>query len=254
MANEAAILALRQNKTVINGTNLVDAYEKITIGLPMLSKDVNKEEENLVAYHEAGHTITALLFKDFFDVRKVTITANSNGAGGFTLFTPKEQYNSYATKKYLLANMIVTMGGRAAEIIYFDKLKKEELNNKDKTILYNESKLFNSFIDLDITTGASADLKQVDRLARKFIELFGIQCTNNMTKTIQNPETPYLSLSETSKTEIDNYINALIMYSLKQAVHILLENNISFEKLASDLLIKKSVNLDYLNELTVNYY
>ena len=253
MANEAAILALRQNKSVINGTNLVDAYEKITIGLPMLSKDINKEEENLVAHHEAGHTITALLFKDFFDVRKVTITTNSNGAGGFTLFTPKELYNSYATKKYLLANMIVTMGGRAAEIIYFDKLK-EKLNAKDKTVLYNESKLFNSFNNLDITTGASADLKQVDRLARKFIELFGIQCTNNMTKTIQNPETPYLSLSETSKTEIDNYINALIMYSLKQALDILLENNISFEKLASDLLIKKSVNLDYLNELTVNYY
>jgi cell division protease FtsH len=252
MANEAAILALRQNKTLINGTNLVDAYEKITIGLPRLSKDVNKEEENLVAYHEAGHTITALLFKEFFDVRKVTITANSNGAGGFTLFTPKESYNSYATKKYLLANMIITMGGRAAEMIYFEKMRKQ---NKDKeSILYNESKLFNSFNNLDITTGASVDLKQLDNLARKYIELFGIEYNNSLTKTIQNPNSPYLSLSETSKTEIDNYINALIMYSLKQALHILLENNNTFEKLASDLVIKKSVNLDYLNQLSVNYY
>ena len=256
MANEAAILALRQNKTIINSTNLVDAYEKITIGLPRLSKDVNKEEENLVAYHEAGHTITALLFKDFFDVRKVTITANSNGAGGFTLFTPKELYNSYATKKYLLANMIVTMGGRAAEIIYFNKIKAEKFkkSNKFKNILYNESKLFNSFTDLDITTGASADLKQVDNLARKFIELFGIQCVNNMTKTIQNPQTPYLTLSETSKTEIDNYVNSLIMYSLKQAINIIESNEKSFNKLANDLLIKKSIDLKYLNTLEVKYY
>ena len=80
MANEAAILALRQNKTVINTTNLVDAYEKITIGLPRLSKDIMKNEEELVAYHEAGHTITALLFRDFFDVRKVTINANTNAS------------------------------------------------------------------------------------------------------------------------------------------------------------------------------
>ena len=121
MANEAAILSLRQNKTTINSTNLVDAFEKITIGLPRLSKSVLKEEEELVAYHESGHTITALLFKDIFDVRKVTINANTNGAGGFTLFTPKELYNSYATKKYLLANLIITMGGRAGEILLYNK-------------------------------------------------------------------------------------------------------------------------------------
>ena len=90
MANEAAILALRQNKTIINSTNLVDAFEKIVIGLPKLSKKNDEEEERLVAYHEAGHTLTALLFKDFFDVRKVTINANTNGAGGYTLFTQKK--------------------------------------------------------------------------------------------------------------------------------------------------------------------
>ena len=130
MANEAAILALRQNKTIINSTNLVDAFEKIVIGLPKLNKDVNYDEEELVSYHEAGHTLTALLFKEFFDVIKVTINANTNGAGGYTLFTPKEKYNSYPTKKYLLANLIVTMGGRAAEIILYTKIinKNENLN------------------------------------------------------------------------------------------------------------------------------
>ena len=107
MANEAVILALRENKTIINSKNLIDAYEKITIGLPILSKDTDEYADNLVSYHEAGHTITALLFRDFFDVRKVTITANTNGAGGYTLFTPKEKYNSYPSKKYLLANPLL---------------------------------------------------------------------------------------------------------------------------------------------------
>ena len=136
----------------------------------------------------------------------------------------------------------------------FDKLKKEELNAKDKTILYNESKLFNSFTDLDITTGASADLKQVDRLARKFIELFGIQCTNNMTKTIQNPETPYLTLSEETKSEIDDYVNSLTSMALEKAINILESNIDSLNTLANDLIEKKTVDLKYLETINVEYF
>ena len=58
----------------------------------------------------------AALFPQFFDVRKVTINANKNGAGGYTLFTPIEQYTKYATKKFMLANLIIALGGRAAEV------------------------------------------------------------------------------------------------------------------------------------------
>ena len=251
MANEAAILALRQNKTIINSTNLIDAFEKIVIGLPKLNNNINKEEDNLVAYHEAGHTMMALLFKEFFDVRKVTINANTNGAGGFTLFTPKEKYNSYPTKKYLLANLIVTMGGRAAEIILYDKI----INKNDK-INYDNHKLFNSVNNLDVTTGASQDLKQADNLARKYIELFGIDSSNNveLPKTIQNPNSPYLTLSESTKTDIDNHVAYLINYALNSAINIIDYNIDEFNKLASDLLIKKSVNLNYLSSLNVSYY
>jgi cell division protease FtsH len=251
MANEAAILALRQNKTIINSTNLIDAFEKIVIGLPKLNNNINKDEDNLVAYHEAGHTMMALLFKEFFDVRKVTINANTNGAGGFTLFTPKEKYNSYPTKKYLLANLIVTMGGRAAEIILYDKI----INKNDK-INYDNHKLFNSVNNLDVTTGASQDLKQADNLARQYIELFGIDSTNNveLPKTIQNPNSPYLTLSESTKTDIDNYVSYLINYALNSAINIIDYNIDEFNKLASDLLIKKSVNLNYLSNLNVSYY
>jgi cell division protease FtsH len=251
MANEAAILALRQNKTTINTTNLVDAFEKLVIGLPKISKDSNPEEEELVAYHESGHTIMALLFKEFFDVRKVTINANTNGAGGYTLFSPKEKYNSYPTKKYLLANLIVSMGGRAAEILLYSKIM-----GKNNDVSYSNKKLFRTINNLDITTGASQDLKQADSLARSYIELFGIESFDNsqMPKMVQNPNNPYLTLSETTKTEIDDYVLYLINFGLNSALNVLEANLDEFNKLASDLIIKRSVDLKYLNQLNISYH
>ena len=251
MANEAAILALRQNKTTINTTNLVDAFEKLVIGLPKLSKDSNPEEEELVAYHESGHTLMALLFKEFFDVRKVTINANTNGAGGYTLFSPKEKYNSYPTKKYLLANLIVSMGGRAAEILLYSKIM-----GTNENVSYSNKKLFRTITNLDITTGASQDLKQADNLARSYIELFGIESFDNsqMPKMVQNPNNPYLTLSETTKTEIDDYVLYLINFALNSALNILEANLGDFNKLASDLVIKRSVDLKYLNQLNISYH
>ena len=251
MANEAAILALRQNKTTINTTNLVDAFEKLVIGLPKLSKDSNPEEEELVAYHESGHTLMALLFKEFFDVRKVTINANTNGAGGYTLFSPKEKYNSYPTKKYLLANLIVSMGGRAAEILLYSKIM-----GTNENVSYSNKKLFRTITNLDITTGASQDLKQADSLARSYIELFGIESFDNsqMPKMVQNPNNPYLTLSETTKTEIDDYVLYLINFALNSALNILEANLGDFNKLASDLVIKRSVDLKYLNQLNISYH
>jgi len=251
MANEAAILALRQNKTTINTTNLVDAFEKLVIGLPKPSKDSNPEEEELVAYHESGHTLMALLFKEFFDVRKVTINANTNGAGGYTLFSPKEKYNSYPTKKYLLANLIVSMGGRAAEILLYSKIM-----GTNENVSYSNKKLFRTITNLDITTGASQDLKQADNLARSYIELFGIESFDNsqMPKMVQNPNNPYLTLSETTKTEIDDYVLYLINFALNSALNILEANLGDFNKLASDLVIKRSVDLKYLNQLNISYH
>ena len=249
LANEAAILAIRQNTTVINTKHLFDAYEKIVIGLPILSKEINNDEKQLVSYHEAGHTLTALLFKEFYDVKKVTINANTNGAGGYTLFTPKEKYMQYPTKKYLLSNLIVTMGGRAAEILLFNKIQ-----NKSKDLNYDENKIFDNFKDLDITAGASQDLKQADKLARQYIELFGIDVLDeDFTKIIQNPDNPYLTLSETTKTEIDIYVTKLNNFALEQAIDILDYNIDLLNNLAKKLIESKSLDSDYLNRVDINY-
>jgi cell division protease FtsH len=255
LANEAAILSLRYNLTKINKKCMLDAYEKITIGLPSKSQTKNKDIRELVAYHEAGHTIMAKLFNDFYDVRKVTINANKGGAGGYTLFTPKEQYESYPTKKYMLANLIVALGGRAAEIILFKR--KHNLNPTN----YQDEKLFKKYDNLDITTGASGDLKQADSIARQYINLFGLNNNLGVIDTTAGNQ-PFLGrelanggskLSEYSKSKIDREVASLIQFALNAAVDII-ENNIhEFIDLAKLLLKKNTIDKQDLEKFNILY-
>ena len=250
MANEAIILALRNNSTEITTKYLLDAFEKITIGLPLSNQIINVEKDELVAYHEAGHTLTALLFKDIFTVRKVTINANTNGAGGYTLFTPLEKYMQYPTKKYFLANMIVAMGGRAAEIVLYNNVSNEIVENN-----YKNDLIFGDIEDLSITAGASQDLKQIDRLARQYIELFGIDGNNNIEyPIIQSPNNGYTMLSDKTNRDIEKYVVKLTNMALKQAINIILSNYDSFVMIADELIKKREIDELYLSNIDVNYY
>lgn len=250
MANEAIILALRDNKTIINTKYLLKAFEKITIGLPLSKQIVNVEKDELVAYHEAGHTLTALLFKDIFTVRKVTINANTNGAGGYTLFTPMERYMQYPTKKYFLANMIVAMGGRAAEIVLYNNVSNPIVENN-----YNNDLLFGDIDDLSITAGASQDLKQIDRLARQYIELFGIDGNNNIEyPIIQSPNNGYTMLSDKTNRDIEKNVVKLTNMALKQAINIILSNYDSFVIIADELIKKREIDEMFLCDIDVIYY
>ena len=155
-------------------------------------------------------------------------------------------------KKYLIANLIVTMGGRAAEKILFNKILTINDNNN-----YTMSNVFESIKDLDVTSGASGDLKQADKLARKYIELFGYDnfVGDSNPKTIQNPDNPYVSLSENTKEIIDKNVIELVNFTqLTKAVKIIENNLDTFNKLATDLIQKKSVDLKYLDELNVDYF
>jgi cell division protease FtsH len=255
LANEAAILSLRYNLTKINKKCMLDAYEKITFGLPSKSQTKNKDIRELVAYHEAGHTVMAKLFNNFYDVRKVTINANKGGVGGYTLFTPKEQYESYPTKKYMLANLIVALGGRAAEIILFKR--KQNLNPTN----YQDEKLFKKYDNLDITTGASGDLKQADSIARQYINLFGLNNKLGVIDTTTGNQ-PFLGrelanggskLSEYSKSKIDREVASLIQFALTAAVDIIENNIYEFTDLAKLLLKKNTIDKRDLEKFNILY-
>ena len=226
LANEAAIYSVRKNQTTITRENVLDAYEKITIGITSNVQEKDEQVIDLVTYHETGHALTASLFPEFFDVRKVTINANKGGAGGYTLFTPKDRFQKYATKKYMLANLIVALGGRAAEIYLYSKNSKSEFDQL----------VFNGFDNLDVTTGASNDLMQAKKIARNYITQFGFSETGSYLLDDSDPDRPFLGrdmasnkgTSERTKFEIDQEVSKLIDFALTKSLDLIKLNEKAF--------------------------
>ena len=238
LANEAAIYSVRNNLTEITYDNIVDAYEKITIGLPAAVENRDEETIELVAYHEAGHTLLVMLFNDMFDIKRVTVNGNKGGAGGYTLFTPKEKYQSFPTKKFLLANLIIALGGRAAEVILYE--------NYQSTIpsSYADDYVFSDIDNLDITTGASGDLKQANSIARQYVAQFGFDEMVGLYDSSAGSK-PFLGrdmamggdkMSDETKKIIDKKVAELVEFAYYKAYQIISKNKHTLNAIASNLI------------------
>ena len=255
LANEAAILSVRYNETEITSDIIYRAFEKMTIGLPKNIETRPEDVLKLVAYHEIGHTIMAVLFNDMFNVQKVTIQSNKNGAGGYTLFTPKEKFANFPTKKYMLANMIIALGGRAAEVSYY----KNKLTLQEN---YDENRLFHDISDLEVTTGASNDLKQANSIARKYISLFGLGQQIGLYDSNDQSQ-PFLGkelasggskISDYTRQEIDKEIKDLVDFCYKASLNIIEKNKNIFHIMTQELLNKKTLNSEEIEKYRVSYY
>ena len=252
LANEAAILSVRYNDTYITENTIYDAFEKMTIGLPSASENRPEDVIRLVSAHELGHALIAHLFKDMFTIQKVTINSNKNGAGGYTLFTPKDKYESFPTKKFLLANLMISLGGRAAEQVYYSY--KSHPSQMDNVI-------FKNIPDLEITTGASNDLKQANSIARRYVALFGmgknigIYDGNDSTQPFlgRNIATNSDRLSEYSKQEIDNEIEELVKWAYEQTRSILEKNNGAFNNLTQLLVEERNLDSSDFDKIILKY-
>jgi len=253
LANEAAIYSVRRNSTNINIKDVMDAFEKTTIGLPNLKETRSDETLKLVAYHEAGHALLVLFFKEFFELQKVTIRANKNGAGGYTLFTPIEKVTEMPSKKYLLANLIISLGGRAAEII----LNKKVNNTADN---YLDNQIFNNFNNLYITTGATGDLQQVYKMARQYITQYGLG--EQLLYESNMGSQPFLGrelatnnnkLSEETSKNIDSAVQELVDFAMSRALYILNENFDDLVNFSTLLIQNKTLSYEsILNKFNVN--
>ena len=186
LANEASLLSIRVNKTVIDDDIILKAFEKIVIGLPKEQDSRSNATKTLVSVHETGHAMMVKYFSNYFILQRVTIIGNTAGAGGYTLFTPIDEIAEYPTKGYFLAQLIVALGGRAAEMVYFK-------NNTNDDIL-------KEYNDIDITTGASNDLKQANKLAREYFKLFEDYSSDD--------------LSDIARSRLDDKVKSLIELSL----------------------------------------
>lgn len=150
LVNEAAILSARNNYTIIQEKYVFDAFEKSVVGLIRANATVAPATKTRVAIHEAGHSLLSLYFNKYFDFQKASIQPTYNGAGGYTIFTekPDVKEGGLYTKDILKKRLIITMGGKAAETIYYGT----------------------DYVSL----GAVQDLKQANRLAQRMIGNFGM--------------------------------------------------------------------------------
>merc|ERR1712013_176191 len=152
LMNEAAISAARLGKSTIGWEQIDGAVDRIMVGLEKKggTSTLSQRQNELVAYHEAGHAIVGALIPDYDQVQKISIIPRSNGAGGLTFFAPQEarlEAGMYS-KQYLESQLAVALGGRLAEEIIFG--------------------------EDGVTTGASNDIQQVANIAKRMVKEWGM--------------------------------------------------------------------------------
>lgn len=150
LINEAAILSARYNESFMQEKYIFESFEKLIVGLIRNNATVAETTKTRVAIHESGHALLTLLFKEYFEFKKASIQPTYNGAGGYTLFTEKPEIKDGGlyTKDIFKKRLIITMGGKAAESLYYG----------------------NEYVSL----GAVEDLRQANKLAQRMIGNFGM--------------------------------------------------------------------------------
>ena len=144
LVNEAAILAARRNKKQIGQSEFEEAIERVIAGPQRKSRLINEDEKRIIAYHEAGHAIVIASLPEADFVHKISIISRGMAAG-YTISLPEDD-RTLMSKKKMMAEMIGLLGGRASEELVFN----------------------------DITSGASNDIENVTKLARKMVTRLGM--------------------------------------------------------------------------------
>jgi len=235
LMNEAAIVAARNGKTEIGYEQIDYAIDRQTVGMAKTTGTNFPERQRLVAYHEAGHAIMGLLTPDYDMVTKVTIIPRSSGAGGFTLFTPPEERleSGMYSKKYLLGQLAVALGGRVAEEIVY---------GKD-----------------EITTGASNDLQQVRNIARRMVAQWGFanDAMGNAPVAWEMPEgntfgQPQVTSAETEE-EIDEQVKIMVKGAYDVCKKTLLDNRVFLDTMTERLIEEETLDFKQLQDMREKY-
>ena len=220
LLNEAAIYTARRGEIVIQNQDVLDALEKLVVGL--VRKNDTRSEESLrrVAIHEIGHAYLCSKFKEYFDLKKVTIQSTYNGAGGYTLFNERQNISESGlyTKDLYKKQLIVAMGGKAAEYVYYG----------------NEY----------VSVGAIQDLKQANGLAERMIGNYGM---GDLLEPFYNKNIDTMlaqsgdSYSDKTKEAIDKESMKLVNDALDEAKKIILENRSAIDLLVEQLIQNKTL-------------
>lgn len=219
LMNEAAILAARRNGRAITEKDIDEANLKVMMGSEKRSRKVTDKDKKLTAYHEAGHAILGKAIQKDMAIHKVTIIPRGR-AGGFTMSTPVED-KSYQSRNEMLDEIVVLLGGRAAEEIWLD----------------------------DISTGASNDIERATAIARQMVKKYGMSSELGVVSYDEGGEVfigrdfgHSKNYSEKTAAMIDDAVTSLLNDKYEEAKKLLKEHKLQLEAVAEELIVKETLD------------
>ncbi len=214
VCNEAALIAARKNKEVIERQDFIDAIDRIVGGLEKRNKIISRHEKEVIAYHESGHAAVSWMLEHGHPLVKVTIVPRGKSLGAAWYLPEERQITTY---DQMFDEMTSAMGGRASEEIFFGK----------------------------ISTGALSDLEKVTRQAYSMVVYFGLNDKiGNMSYYDSSGQQEYTftkPYSEKTAEIIDQEIRKLIEAAYARAKEVILANKEKLETLALQLLTKEVI-------------
>ncbi len=227
MVNEAALLAARRGKDKVEMVDLEDAKDKVMMGTERRSMIISDEEKRTTAYHEAGHALVSRLLPDTDPIHKVTIIPRGR-ALGLTQQLPIDEKHTYP-KDYLMNNICILMGGRAAE----------------KIVLNSQ------------TTGAGNDIEKATDLARKMVCDYGMSDNLGPVTFGKKEEQIFLGreisqhrdYSELTAQKIDDEVRSIVIGSYEKTFRLIKDNVETLHRMANALLEKETLDSNDIDKI-----
>lgn len=229
LLNEAALLAARKNKDKISMGDIDNSIDRVIAGIEKKSKVLTDEDKELTSYHEVGHALLAKLLKDADELHKVSIIPRGY-ALGVTWTKPKDE-KVHTNKAKLLAQITVSLGGRAAEEIVYGKER--------------------------VSTGASQDLINVTNIARKMVTAWGMSDKLGNMAYGKNQENVFMGrdfghqrdYSEQVAFEIDEEMKRIVDEKYEEAKALLSSHRDMLEAIAKELLDKETIDAEEFQDI-----
>ena len=208
VCNEAALIAARKNKEAVDMQDFQDAVDRVIGGLEKKNKIISPEEKRIIAFHEAGHAVCGWYLEHAYPLLKVTIVPRGSAALGYAQYTPKEQFLYNVDQ--LTDQICMTLGGRASEEIFFNK----------------------------ISTGAQNDLQQITKTAYAMVTVYGMsEKVGNISYYDPQQETTFTKpYSDETAKMIDGEVRKLIDDAYIKTKELVREKKDEVEKIATALL------------------
>ena len=218
LVNEAALRAVRKGRRLVTQEDLLAAFELVIAGTEKKGSVLTEFEKKLVAYHEVGHAMVAYKQKNTEPVQKITIVPHTQGSLGYTLLMPEEDKTELRTRDELMAKIMVSMGGRAAEEVVMNTM----------------------------TNGASQDIQDATNVARNMVAMFGMSDQFGM-MALASRRNQYLDggygmdCAQDTAARMDQAVKDILDQCYQQAVEVIKASREDMDKVVAYLLEKETI-------------